>query len=63
MDAYAFRILKSHRGQLNRQQYNTIKGQILAGDTVGALKGMRRLLEQQKETSHGAQTGSIRQNR
>lgn len=37
--------LKNNKGRLTVQQYRTIKGQILAGDTVGAERGMKKLLD------------------
>lgn len=40
----AIRILKGYRGQLTKQQYKTIRGQILAGDDAGAMKGLKKLL-------------------
>lgn len=40
----AIRTLKGYRDQLTKQQYKTIRGQILAGDDTGALKGLRRLI-------------------
>lgn len=36
--------LKKNKSRLTRQQYCTVKGQILSGDTVGAAKGMKKLL-------------------
>ncbi len=36
--------LKGARGHLTKQQYKTIRGQILAGDADGAMKGLRKLL-------------------
>ena len=30
-------------GQLTRQQYRTLRGQVLAGDTGGALRGLQKL--------------------
>ncbi len=36
--------IKATRHLLTKQQYRTLKGQILAGDADGALKGLRRLL-------------------
>lgn len=36
--------LKACRDRLTKQQYKTLKGQILAGDSEGAMKGLRRLL-------------------
>lgn len=36
--------LKACRDRLTKQQYKTLKGQILAGDGDGAMKGLRKLL-------------------
>ena len=41
----ALKELKRARRYLTPQQYRTIKGQILAGQTVQALKGLERLLQ------------------
>ena len=30
---------------LSRQQYKTIKGQILAGDTDGAMRGLEKIIK------------------
>ena len=40
----ALKLLKTHQSKLSRQQYKTIKGQILCGDVTGALKGLRKIL-------------------
>ena len=40
----AFRYLNSFRNKLTKQQYRTLKGQILAGDTDGAMKGLRKII-------------------
>ena len=40
-----FKILKVYKHQLTKQQYKTLKGQILAGDKEGAMKGLRKLLK------------------
>lgn len=37
--------LKHARHLLTAKQYRTIRGQILAGDAMGAMRGLRRLLE------------------
>ena len=37
--------LRKYGKHLTRQQYRTIKGQILSGDTEGASKGLNKLLE------------------
>lgn len=36
--------LKACRDRLTKQQYRTLKGQILAGDSDGAMKGLRKVL-------------------
>ena len=36
--------LKGARHRLTAQQYRTLRGQVLAGDPVGAMKGLRKLL-------------------
>ena len=41
---YALGYLLNHKRRLTRQQYKTLKGQILAGDPDGALRGLQRLL-------------------
>lgn len=43
-----YRMLKQSKHLLTKQQYRTIKGQIIAGDTEGALKGLKRLLRKRK---------------
>lgn len=45
--AGAFYILNTNKKNLTRQQYRTIKGQILAGDIEGAMKGLQRLTRKQ----------------
>lgn len=39
-----YTILNKVKGKLNKQQYLTIKGQIKANDTIGAYKGIKRLV-------------------
>lgn len=41
----ALKYLKRARPYLTPQQYRTIKGQILAGQLVQAMKGLNRLLK------------------
>lgn len=41
--------LKKYGKHLTRQQYRTIKGQILSGDTEGASKGLNKLINQEKK--------------
>lgn len=40
----AMNHLKTHRKHLTKQQYSTIKGQILSGNIEGAIKGMNKLI-------------------
>ena len=37
--------LKENKKRLTKQQYRTIKGQMIAGDIEGANKGLNRLLK------------------
>lgn len=37
--------LKENKKHLTKQQYRTIKGQMIAGDIEGANKGLNRLLK------------------
>ena len=40
------RLLAAKR-YLSRQQYKTIKGQILAGNSEGAMRGLNRILKRE----------------
>jgi hypothetical protein len=40
----AFAQLKAARGKLTKQQYRTLKGQILAGNSDGAMQGLMTIL-------------------
>lgn len=42
-----WKLLKESRKYLTKQQYRTIKGQMIAGDMEGAMKGLNRLLRKQ----------------
>jgi len=44
IDVKALIQLKANRGRLTWQQYKTLKGQILTGDSDGAMKGLRKIL-------------------
>lgn len=39
------KILKSERGKLTKQEYKTLRGQALAGDVDGAIKGLDKCLK------------------
>ena len=40
----ALKFLKAYQPRLTKQQYKTIKGQIICGDVTGALKGLKKIL-------------------
>lgn len=40
----ALSLLKIYRVRLTDQQYKTLRGQALAGDPEGAIKGLKKLL-------------------
>ena len=49
------RFVKTLRGsQLTAQQKGTLKGQAVAGDLEGALKGYQRLLSAKKQNMKGS---------
>ena len=39
------RDLVKHRGDMTGQEFRTLKGVALSGDTEGALKGLRKILD------------------
>ena len=40
--------LKAHKKFLTKQQFKTIRGQALAGDVIGADKGLEKLMERNR---------------
>lgn len=44
VDTAALHRLGASKNQLTRQQLKTLRGQILAGDPGGAMKGLERIL-------------------
>lgn len=40
----ALNVLKGSRSKLTKQQYKTLKGQILSGDDIGTMKGLTKIL-------------------
>ncbi len=46
----AINMLMVYRNCLTRQQFKTLKGQILSGDTDGFQKGMERILRRKYES-------------
>lgn len=49
IDVNAVCRLKAYRRVLTNQQYQTIKGLILAGDPDGAMRGLETILKRKKE--------------
>ena len=45
IDVGALLRLKACRSNLTNQQYKTLRGQVLAGNHVGAMKGLKNLLD------------------
>lgn len=48
IDRAALQRIGECRHQLTRQQFKTLKGQILAGDSEAAMKGLRRILDEKE---------------
>lgn len=44
IDMKAMMQLKACKDRLTRQQHSTLRGQILAGDSEGAMNGLRKVL-------------------
>ena len=51
---HAIALLKMNKKRLTAQQFKTLKGQILAGDDIGALKGMHKILNQKESPQNEA---------
>lgn len=49
IDTGALMLLRNTKHRLTKQQYKTIRGQILAGDPDGAMKGLKNLLQRRAE--------------
>lgn len=49
IDTGALMLLKNTKHRLTKQQYKTLRGQILAGDADGAIKGLRNILQRRSE--------------
>ena len=49
IDTGALMLLRNTKHRLTKQQYKTIRGQILAGDPDGAIKGLRNILQRRAE--------------
>lgn len=51
IDVNAMMFLKAYRSRLTHQQYKTLRGQVLAGDSIGAMKGLKRILAKRAPVS------------
>lgn len=49
VDVSAIIRLKACRHHLTTQQFKTLRGQVFAGDSAGAMKGLQKLLDNQKK--------------
>lgn len=47
IDATALIQIKAARPRLTGQQYKTLRGQVLAGDPEGALRGLNKILNRE----------------
>ena len=45
----ALLAIKANRPLLTAQQYRTLRGQVLAGDDEGALKGLRKIVRRNRQ--------------
>ena len=50
IDVNAMMFLKAYRPKMTAQQYKTLRGQVLAGDPIGAMKGLKRILLRNNQT-------------
>lgn len=50
IDVKALIQLKATKDRLSKQQYKTLRGQVLAGDPDGAMKGLRKILQRRADT-------------
>lgn len=46
-----FSLLNKHRSQLTKQEFKTLKGQVIAGDYKGAKKGLKKILKRNENKS------------
>ena len=49
IDTGALMLLRNTKHRLSKQQYKTLRGQILAGDPDGAMKGLRNILRRRAD--------------
>lgn len=56
IDTGAIIQLKGARHRLTFQQYRTLRGQVLAGDADGAMRGLRKILDKKGGVRNGPAT-------
>ena len=49
IDVKALIQLKATKDRLSKQQYKTLRGQVLAGDPDGAMKGLRKIIQRRAD--------------
>ena len=49
IDFKAMMHIQACKDRLTAQQYRTLRGQVLAGDGDGAMKGLRKLLRKESD--------------
>lgn len=54
----ALAALKAHRHRLTSQQCKTLRGQILAGQSEAALRGLQKILERKPSRDSTTRQGS-----
>ena len=54
IDSGALAILRNTKHKLSRQQYSTLRGQVLAGDPDGAMRGLRNILQRRADRQKNA---------
>ena len=52
VNANALIRLKASRPKLSVQQYRTLRGQVLAGDAEGAMRGLEKVLGRRMSIGH-----------
>lgn len=60
IDQGALMLLRNTKHRLSKQQYKTIRGQILAGDPDGAIKGLRNILKRRAERASKKGESNVR---
>ena len=51
IDSNAMMFLKAYRSRMTHQQYKDLRDKVLAGDSIGAMKGLQRILAKKSPAS------------